>query len=201
MMLKVVLLTVLALPTLVLAQPPSPKENVGRGMSQDRSKLTEELKLSDSQKDALRAFKREKGEIEKIGIDLRTEQQELRELLRDPKSNEKELYSKTDKVNELQAQMNLRKVKNLIALRKTLSPEQLARLLDAGREMRGEAGNQMRERMQERFRERRGGNGGGVGEGRPGNRRPMGQPQGGPNFQRQGEMHGAMQQEQGFGDL
>jgi Spy/CpxP family protein refolding chaperone len=128
-----------------------------------KGQFIKELNLNDQQKEAVKAFRKEKAEVEKLSIDLRSEQEELREAAKDPKSDDKALLAMVERVNKLQGDINLRKIKNFISLRKSLSPEQLSQII--------EKRDELRENMRERFRERMMGGEGMRREGRP----PMGQ--------------------------
>lgn len=84
--------------------------------------------------------------------DFMTEKDNLRDLIKKQGSNEADVMTQAEKINKMQSEMNLNRVKNILAFKKILSPEQFNILSEHMEKKRAE----FREKFKDRFAEEKG---------------------------------------------
>ena len=119
-------LVIPVLPLLAHAQGPEIDD-------EQRKKIFEQLNLTDEQKQVLKDYKKSKMKVQKMMLQAKLERMELNELLAEDKISESKIMSQLDKVNKSIADLNSFRVKNMLSLKKTLSPEQMHKLRQVAR--------------------------------------------------------------------
>lgn len=106
---------------------PGPEARGRRGF--DVARMQSELGLSDDQVAQLQKMKSDgRSQAIRRHADLRIAEGELQDLLRAPAVDEKAISAKVKQVTDLQAAGTRARVDNRLALRRVLTPEQLAKM-------------------------------------------------------------------------
>lgn len=111
--------------------------------------LAEKLNLSEEQKSALKAIRKEtQTKIEELNAELRKAHKELGELLKKSEASESEIYRKVDEIGGLQKKMLEVRIESLLKSRKVLTPEQREKLKEMWQE-RGKKFKRLQEKESE----------------------------------------------------
>lgn len=99
------------------------------GYADMRSELFKQLNLTDEQKKVMKQFRKNKTEVQKLGLKIKIERLDLMELIRDEEATEEATLAQIGKVNDLMAEMNTARVKNMLLLKKSLNPDQMRKVM------------------------------------------------------------------------
>ncbi len=109
---------------------PMDGEGRGAGMRQ----MIEDLNLTPEQQTQMKTLRENRQGMRDRHENLRDKRNEILNLLKEPKSDESKVLALVEEVNKLDAELNTARVKNMIAMKKILTPDQFIKFTDHIRE-------------------------------------------------------------------
>lgn len=88
------------------------------------ARIFESLDLKPEQKEKLRELRQQREHLHDLRQQTKEKRRTLRELLRSDSSSEQEVLDQTNRLNESMSEFNLARVKNMLEMKKILTPEQ-----------------------------------------------------------------------------
>lgn len=118
-------------------------------------RILQELNLSSEQKEQLRDMREQRQYVRTLSQEVMEQRRELRELLKDDSSTEQQILDRVNRLNDNIAELNVARIKNLLEMRRVLTPEQRQEARKLIEQRRSEAGEFGRRRF-DRFSGERG---------------------------------------------
>jgi Spy/CpxP family protein refolding chaperone len=101
-----------------------------RPLGERHKGMMDELQLTPEQKDKMKQFRERHEEMKLEHEKLRNDRDRLKILLKDPKSSDADIQKLSDDLSDRMAALMKQRIRGMLELRKTLKPEQFAKMME-----------------------------------------------------------------------